>query len=718
MTKFKFDKSSIFIFITIVFLNYLFNIYLVNKNSAPIADNYYYAFPYFNYMMQSLGTFDEIPLWNSLVNNGEPTFLFINHVFLLHLPYIPFYALSGYLKDIDPYFLFWNAVFFSSFLQALGIGFFIFLITKSEKICLYSFFCSLFGGISIGEMHQEQINASFLYIPWCLSFLIMTYNYKSKIFLFIFCILFGFSLINHYPHLVIYFWLILSLSYLTFNLDKLNEIKLRLFEIGLINIFIGIMLIILISMPTIYIYIEYSKNLISPFRGEINNSLITKYSQLEERAVANSLNPNTILHFFFPQGMTAKYETGQGPSNSIIFYIGLLPIFIYIYSLFKNTKELNFLNLSIFIILLLGFGAHSFGYYLIYQIIPFSDLQRIPLHLADFISLLLIFASSIGLNCFIKENKSYKSNKYKETFILVLLVILILSISINHTVNLTDSNVIRIWIDDIVIFLLFIVVFKWLVVYKNTTGFWLVLSLFLVFDLGRFYFINLKGQKQPRYTQFQSLPTGSEYFKWNEYVSSIYDKGTGRLYMSLLLGTPSVDPKRNELVSFVDYDKFRSDFDLFEIDKTFKYPRLCLISSNINNDNTLSKLFSLTSDSSISCNASRIKVIKNSPNNIQVIVSNSINNNSLLYLDHVDKGWEVYVNGSYKTIDSVGPFKSVKLDSNTENLVNWIYRPYWRWFIYLDYIVAKLIFLFFAFSITVILISKYKFFNLNIKFKG
>lgn len=697
INNYVFHKRTISLSILIIFFYYALNFYLIRYRWAPIADNYYYAFPYFNYMLQSLATFNALPLWNSVLNQGEPTFLLINHAFLLHIPYIPFYLLAGIWENFDPYIIFWLAVFFSSVLQAFGIAFLVLLITNSEKIFVYGLFLSLFGGLSVGEYNQSQINASILYIPWCLSFLILTYRSRSKLNYYLFCGTFGFSLINHYPHLVIYFWLVLGASWFCFNSEKLNKIKSTILDIGLINITNGICLIILLAMPTILIYYEYSELLISPFRGLANNNLHSNYFQIEERAVANSLNPNTLLHFFFPQGMTAKYDTAQGPSNSIIFYIGIVPIFFYLFALFQNNKKLNYINLSILLILTLGFGGHSFGYFMLYQFIPFSHLQRIPLHLADYISFLLIIGSSVGLHTI----KSYFATgnsvilKYKETAILLVLIFILTFLFINHINVFTDSNLLKIWIDDLVIFILLIVVFKWLIIFKKAKGFWLVLSLFLVFDLGRFYFLNLNTQKQSRYSRYENLPILEKYFEWHHDFKSIYETGTGRLYMSLLLGVPSIDPKRGELVTFTDYDKFRLTYDKFRQNSNFSYPRICLVDLIIPTNLILSELFK-NDINSVSCNPKEYDIIVNSPNKVELKVLNPGPNKRLLYIDHADKGWEVYINGTGRRIENVGPFKSVILDSKINQTIIWSYKPFWRYFVYIDYIFACLLILIFS----------------------
>lgn len=659
----------------------------------PVGDNYSYAFPYFNYLFQSFAATGAPPFWNPLVNHGEPTFLFVNHTFLLHLPYIPFYLLAPYLQHIDPYHLFWAATLFANYLQALGIAFLVLVLTKSSRIALFAMATALLSGISVGELHQMQINASILYIPWSLGFLILWYRSEERVYWYLFCGLNGFSLINHYPHLVVYLWLMLGMSWCLMHRQEIPNVLACIRRLNFLHFSAGILLSVIVALPTLWIFVEYAPQLLSPYRGELAQSLSAQYLEIASSTNSNSLNPHTLLHYFLPQGFMSLHGIGQGGvSDNIIFYIGILPLFFVGYSLYATPGSNRAIKLTIFLVLLLGMGGHSFGYYFLYNYFPFANLQRIPLHVADYLSFLLIVLASQGLHSFAHDAKRQDISRIgKKIPYSVILVAAVLFPAIYYVFRHPELEVARIVLDDVVFLCIIVAVFVWLDANRARRGFWIVLALFLIFDIGRFYHQNLKLELQPRQPYFPKvLPGGDDFFKWQSHFDFPGRFESGKVYHALLLGLPMVVRSGSELVVFADYDKFRKQYkEFFEpnADKVF-LQRVYLIPSKPTSsagaaDDILATLKEEKSPS-------LYEVTKAWPDEFDLHVFKA-HSERLVWLDHNDKGWSVEVNGKSANIIPFGPFKSVVLGEGSQE-VRWMYRPVWRWFIYLDILLYLLLF--------------------------
>lgn len=651
----------------------------------PVGDNYSYAFPYFNYLFQSFATTGTPPLWNPLVNHGEPTFLFINHTFLLHLPYIPFYLLAPYLNDVDPYHVFWAATLLADYLQALGIAFLVFVLTRSSKVALFAMAIALLSGISVGELHQMQVNASTLYVPWALGFLILWYRSENKIFWYLFWWFFGFSLINHYPHLVIYFWSILGASWMLMHRKDLSNAVARVRRLRLFHFSAGVVLCTIIALPTLWIFIEYSSQLLSPYRGQLGQSLSMQYEFITKTADSNSLNLHTLIHFFFPQGFMAIHGLGQtGVSDNIIFYIGILPLFFAGYCLYSNTDSARTFKLALLLVLLLGMGAYSFAYFFLYNYIPFANMQRIPLHVANYFSFLLIILASQGLCSFTNEaQRQVMPPISKKVSYPAMLAAIVFFIAAYYLVRQYKSEMIRVILDDVVILCIMVAVFVWLDIHRNKRGFWIVLALFLVFDLGRFYHLNFRLEQQPRQEEFATLPIGEAFFSWKDGIERADRFNTVSVYHALLLGQPMFTKSGRELVLFSDYSKFRDRYpESFKpegTDTVFSR-RVYLLSPN------RTSLIGAQDDLSTILKKETLPldfvVAKALPDDLDLRVTEGYGGR-LVWLDHGDKGWSVEVNGKNADIIPFGPFKSVVLGEGVQE-VRWMYRPFWRWFIWLD----------------------------------
>ena len=204
-------------------------------DTLPSGDNQYYGLPYFNYIFRSILLSGDLPYWNPLVNQGEPTFLFINHNFLLHYPYVLSYLFSPVLKYFQPHNVFWIALHLGIILQGIGMTFLAQLLIKNKSISIYVLIIALFSGLSSGQLHQLQINATMLYLVWQLVLLVSWYKLGSRMYFLGFCWLIGYSFTNHYPHLIAYFWSFFFIAIFLFDKPLLQRLMARLKGIGFLS---------------------------------------------------------------------------------------------------------------------------------------------------------------------------------------------------------------------------------------------------------------------------------------------------------------------------------------------------------------------------------------------------------------------------------------------------------------------------------------------------
>ncbi len=679
----KFLYSGLLLtFIYLILNNYLF------IDARPVGDNWSYAFPFFNYLFQSFSVTGTPPFWNPYVNHGEPTFLFLNHNYLLHFPYILFYVLAPYLKGIDPYKIFWSAVLWSNYLTALGVAFSVWVLTRLQKVALFSFAVALFSGLSVGVLHQMQISASMLYIPWLLGFLLLWYQTEKRVYWYLSCWCLGYSLINHYPHLVIYFWGILGFSWLLLRRVEIPCLILKLRRLGPLHIFSGLTLSIFLALPTLWMFVEYSPQIISPYRG-VSSQLNVDYNFLISSSTTNSFNPHTLFHYIFPQSFISVHKLGQARSDNLPFYIGILPLLFSIYGLCVQNSKISVIKMSVFLVLLLGMGAYSFGYFFLFTLIPFSSLQRIPLHFANYLNFLLILLSASGIKTFLQNktaNVDYKPHSiYKFGFLFFLSTLGLSFFYLSQVYSLTS---IRLFLDDLILLFLMSGTFVWIWLNRGKKTIWIVLFSMLLFDLGRYYHLSSYLQKQQKIDTFYNLPSGNDYFNWHPILYQPEQFKTGSLYHALLLARPMISTKGLELVKFRNYQEFL-DKNLDTNNKSgvndLIKNRLYFIPKDTGElkDNNL---LSILKEKAI---IPKTKVLRAWPNELNIDIHEN-KKGLFIWMDRYDNGWSVEIDGKPAKIEPFGPFKSVKLTAHASN-IKWVYSPRWRWVIYLEFILILLL---------------------------
>jgi len=677
-------------FFGISLLFFLFNYELIDSDSRMLKDNFYYALPFFTYILQSFSATGDFPLWNMYTNHGEPTFLFLNNNYLLHLPYIPFYFFAKFISDIDPIKVFWSAMVLANYLQAICLAYLLFLITKSKKIFIYALIISLFSGIAIGQMHQMQINASSLYLIITTILFILWFNSEKKIYWYLASFILGCALLNHYPHLVVYLLLSITLPLYFFHKPLYKEILTKISNLGLFHIALSAILFLLVSSPIFILYFSYVDHYSSPFRGE---SLLSNYEYLQITANSNSMNIHTILHYVFPK-VFFKTHLGQSGPNNLIWYIGLLPLIFSIYFLFTKNKSFTFLKMTIFIVFFLGLGAHSFGYFILYKIFPFAEMQRLPAHFASYLTPLLIIASSIGLNSFISHKFKFNLTFFNTKFYLIsFLLLLLFTASIIYLLRIYDLQVVRYFMDDLIILIFSIVIFVWLLFNLSNKYFWLVLFSILIIDLGSFAHRNLSVNLQKSTeSEYKNLPTEDDYFIWRDQADHFLNFAPGKVYQSLIFGRMFFDIEQPLLLN-KEYKNFIKKYDLISKEgatsKKFNLKKqLYWLPDHIDGEEDIME-YIRSNESSFDYES-----INHFPNSLSLKL-NAQSKGKLLWINNYDAHWSLKLNNISTSINKLGPFMMVEIDEGLNDLI-FEFDPPWGYiirFIYLGYLFIPILLL-------------------------
>jgi hypothetical protein len=678
-------KNKIFLYVAIIAGSFLLALHvtLLSGDWLPIKDNYYYAYPYFDHIFSSLSKFEMIPFWNQYVNLGEPTFLYLNHMFLLHVPNVITYLLSPVLALMGMSGV--GAFFFSSLLgvliQSIGISVLVKDLTKDQYIACYALILSCFSGLAVGELHQNQINASILYVPWIAVFLIRWITLDKVAFLYLAVATLSIAMLNHYPNLLLYIVICVGISLYSMArptffvfVNKIRSLKIYHF------IFLTTLSLVILS-PLLVIFFQYSPLLVSPFR---DGSLTSNYAVIAESRDSNSFSPHVFFHFFFPRAFLETGKMGNWVDNSI-FYIGIIPIVLSLLFFFdgKNDKH-NFYKLLFILLLIVGLGGHSFGYFLIYSWIPFAEYQRIPLHFSNYMVPLLIICSSFGLKSF-KHQLDFRPLTIACWFFITLIGIAAFHVLVKASI----APNFRIIANDTALVIFFSLAFLWWASRSPTKRSLLSLFIFVMIDLLSFHmhrtsFVVREKAAIPPYNHGLSFSDFSE-----NRIYEIYNLKTGRLYTAMPTKVRTYTSDMSELVTLKKTSEFRRSHISFK-EKNSSVDRFYFIEKLNNGDDLDAHLLSLIGKSDFFAKVRSFSQTELSQNHIEF----KFNNNTdgwFVYLDAYDSGWTASVNGVKQNLSDDSAFKAVYLKAGT-NIVTFEYFPKHAWFLIIS-LITQLCFL-------------------------
>jgi hypothetical protein len=691
--------------ITIFILTILFGILnkdlLFEQSMRVVADNWRYNYPYFHYILTHILQFNELPFWNFNVNAGEPIFLFINHNYLLHIPHIISYIIYPYVNNIiTTSQMFWWSLLGSIWIFSISMFFLCKSLYKSSYTALIIFMICLFSGTASGVLHQEQIMASLFYIPWILLALHRYYLNNHPAWLILSALFLGLAMINHYPHLPLYSLIIMLSLCILYYWEKILQfcsIQLKTPRRNIILLISCIFVTIIIMTPSVLMYKEYSNKISSPYRNVSDVTKGVNYDYVRKSKRTNSLNPHTIFHFLFPRSFEEFKNIGQTSLDNKIFYLGILPVLIIIIGAFSMSKKILMYWLSVASILLFfGFGAFTYGYYLLFSLDNFFQLQRLPLHLGNLVMIPLLLALAAIISQYSNKQQIIviKSN-YKVTsfFIIVVICAVVLFIYKSDYIFLLKSkNNLAALLDDILLILFFLAVCLKIFNVEITKIFKTFIFILMLTDLGSYYLRSLPGSVLPidgdtfiaLNQKDISWPNTFEFFDIRPYLTD---------YHAMIHQKSFIDLRLYSLLIFSDVKEFINKNRQIIINSNSARSRVHFINKSQLNNFTLNfetihqeKLFRSKSqfpNSNLSneVNLLSSKIISNGVLfNLDTRLKKSLSSEEeiiMVLMDAWSKNWIVEVDKNPRPLLKAGPFKAVHLEPGDKEVI-FRYNPWWR----------------------------------------
>lgn len=348
----------------------------------------------------------DVPLWNPYEMSGKPL--------LANFQSSVFYPLNLILL-IKPFYLSWS---FFIFLQTILASFFMYFYLKNLKLssraAIVGSLVLSFCGFSVGWLEWGNIGHTALWAPLVL--LSIDKIYKSKKTLIWLAVL-AFSLVSSFlgGHLQTFFYMfLLCFAYFLFHFfrNKKNTKVLRSFVLSIIVFFA-------VVSPQLYSTLKFI--LLS------SRSIDQDFMKVEGWFIPWKHLFQFLAPDFFGNPATLNYW-GTWNYGELVGYIGVLPLILVFFSLFKRNKDVYFFWSAALIAFLfcLPTGISSLPY--VFNI-PFLSTAQ-PTRLLFVISISLSILSSFGFD-YIQESKKISFKKTLPivvvgiAFILVWLLVLI-----------------------------------------------------------------------------------------------------------------------------------------------------------------------------------------------------------------------------------------------------------------------------------------------------
>ncbi len=408
----------------------------------------------------------QLPLWNPFNGAGMP-FLAVMH--------------AGFLTPFNLLFLalpLWLAWSLYIFLQEILLGSFMYLYLKKIKLKTAS---AIFGSIVLmlsGVVIVRLLYGEYLYVFSCLPLLLfiledyLQNRQSKKIFFIPLIILFMF--ISGQPQIILYV-LIFTIVYM---LLKFRNIKQYISL--LILFFLGIGMASIQLIPTLELFLHASINTNS-------SQFIFKQYLLPIQNLVTILIPN-----YFGNQATYNYW-GYGDYIETAAYVGLIPVFLAIFSLYKKKNPLITFNWVIVIVTSLS-TLNWFLPKLFFQI-PIPILSTgVPSRVFLLTTFSLSVLAAFGLHTWIQEKFTFKQTikfifpYFLGIFVLGLVTFILyvkhISCGANVTIVACRQVSFRNTSLEIFIFTLFIAFFLFSLIKQNIKKYFIFLSIFLTFAIG------------------------------------------------------------------------------------------------------------------------------------------------------------------------------------------------------------------------------------------
>jgi hypothetical protein len=314
----------------------------------PINDSFHFHFPVFEYIGQALADGPAFPEWLP-VGGGVRT-----GVLQISLLYFLPHRLAGYaLYAWTPL----SAAEAYKIQYVLGVllltwGWWLFLtrLTGSRLAASFGAITLALGGVGI-TFHQEQVLATTYLVPW---FLLAAWQVeKDRRFLFAVALMFGLAGTLHYPHILLFSFIVFFTIYLLFRpgatLSKLRA-GLSFWLVPCIALFV------IALAPLLYVYVRLPE-LASPIRSMFGAGMMNDTFEDYLRMTAGtqpfaSATPRQLVEYLAPHFPPPRADDAG-------FFVGRPALALCLMACLLDPRRASPLLLMAFVFALLALGIHS-----------------------------------------------------------------------------------------------------------------------------------------------------------------------------------------------------------------------------------------------------------------------------------------------------------------------------------------------------------------------
>lgn len=363
-------------FLFILWIIYFWKVFLLGQ-VFYLGDSQAFDLPLRVFFVNSLKN-GELPLWNPYILSGIP-FLLIGSQGLINPSTLLFFIFSPELAMT-------YATVINVFLSGVFMYFFVFLISRQKISAFFAGLIYMYSGLSANASMAIVINQELPLVPLVFITTRLFILQRKKIFLFLTAFLLALQFISGFPLIPYLTALGITIYYLFESKERFRQ---KIFSFFIIAIFA-------FGFSAFLLFPQIEATLLST-RPLLNYSYATSHS----------LHPLSLITFIFPHFYgVGEIEIGFNTHNRN--YLGLIPLFIIVYVLFRKR---NLIQKSILILTILGFFlalGRYFPLYRLFLLIPGLANFREP----EFFILWYVFGGSIisgvGIDYLITNIKQVK----------------------------------------------------------------------------------------------------------------------------------------------------------------------------------------------------------------------------------------------------------------------------------------------------------------------
>tara|TARA_B100000315_G_scaffold235876_1_gene251147 strand:+ start:3790 stop:6174 length:2385 start_codon:yes stop_codon:yes gene_type:complete len=409
INKYKF-VFLLFIFVLIFFWKVLlYPDYILYSETSDIIEQEMF-WNYFSHV--SFWEFSELPIWDPNIFSGRPFFGYYVPTFfnLSKLPFLFF--------PIEPLFGYLFILYY--FLAALFMYLFLRLIKLDQFSSFVGAIVYVFSGRLVGYIYNghSTIYSTVIAVPLVLIFFELFMQKQRFLYAILTAAILSFQFYGAHAQLFFFnvFFLLVYFFYNTIILIKEKQNK-KVFK-SILFLFTVAIFTFLFSAAQLFPFLELASH-------STRSGIDYDYASL------NSLPPRNLITFFFPNFFGSILDDtywGNYHYFSLYVYVGLLPLILVVFSIFKRNKYTNFfLGFAIFS-LLYALGKYFLVHPIFYNLIPGFNLFRMPERILYFLNFSMAVLSGFGVSFLLKRN--IKKIKRVSKVLIVVAIVSLLALTI------------------------------------------------------------------------------------------------------------------------------------------------------------------------------------------------------------------------------------------------------------------------------------------------